>query len=358
MGYKYSTRGSISISVADMTIPKEKYALIAQAEKNVDQIKRQFQRGALTEEERYNAVVKLWNETTDSVVAALQTNFDRYNPIKMMSDSGARGNMTQMRQLAGMRGPMFATNGKTMEIPIKSNFREGMKIFEYFMGARSSRKSLSDTALRTADSGYLTRRLVDVSQDVIVREEKCGTQHGAIIRAITDGDSSKPIEPLEDRLIGRYTMGDVINPETGEILVPDDTMLTEAMVKKIIAAGITEVRIRTVIHCRARHGICAHCYGADLASGKKVNVGEAVGIIAAQSIGEPGTQLTMRTFHSGGVAGSDITQGLPRVEELFEARTPKKPAILSAIDGVARIQPDENPNLQDVVVYNAETGEI
>jgi DNA-directed RNA polymerase subunit beta' len=357
MGYKYSTRAAFSISVYDMTIPTEKKGLITDAEKEVETLGKYFNKGLLSEQERYEKVIAVWNRTTNDVTAALQAGFSTYNPIKIMSDSGARGSITQMRQLAGMRGPMFATNGKTMEIPIKSNFREGMKIFEYFMGARSSRKSLSDTALRTADSGYLTRRLVDVSQDVIVREEKCGTQHGAIIRAITDGDSSKPIEPLEDRLIGRYTMGDVINPETGEILVPDDTMLTEAMVKKIIAAGITEVRIRTVIHCRARHGICAHCYGADLASGRKVNVGEAVGIIAAQSIGEPGTQLTMRTFHSGGVAGSDITQGLPRVEELFEARTPKKPAILSAVDGVARIQPDENPNLQDVVIHNAETGE-
>ncbi len=357
MGYQYSTRASFSISVYDMTIPKEKKQLVSDAEKEVETLGKYFQKGLLSEQERYEKVVAVWNRTTNDVTGALQAGFSTYNPIKIMSDSGARGSITQMRQLAGMRGPMFATNGKTMEIPIKSNFREGMKIFEYFMGARSSRKSLSDTALRTADSGYLTRRLVDVSQDVIVREEKCGTQHGAIIRAITEGDATKPIEPLEDRLIGRYTMGDVINPETGEILVPDDTMLDEAMVKKIIAAGITEVRIRTVIHCRARHGICAHCYGADLASGKKVNVGEAVGIIAAQSIGEPGTQLTMRTFHSGGVAGADITQGLPRVEELFEARTPKKPAILSALDGIAHIQPDENPNIQDVVVFNSETGE-
>ena len=358
MGYKYSTRAAFSISVYDMTIPGEKKQLVSDAEKEVETLGKYFNKGRLSEQERYEKVIAVWNRTTNDVTAALQAGFSTYNPIKIMSDSGARGSITQMRQLAGMRGPMFATNGKTMEIPIKSNFREGMKIFEYFMGARSSRKSLSDTALRTADSGYLTRRLVDVSQDVIVREEKCGTQHGAIIRAITDGDSSKPIEPLEDRLLGRYTMGDVINPETGEILVPDDTMLTEDMVKKIIAAGITEVRIRTVIHCRARHGICAHCYGADLASGKKVNVGEAVGIIAAQSIGEPGTQLTMRTFHSGGVAGADITQGLPRVEELFEARTPKKPAILSALDGVASIKPDEeNPNLQNVNVFNAETGE-
>ena len=358
MGYKYSTRAAFSISVYDMTIPTEKKGLISGAEKEVETLGKYYQKGLLSDQERYEKVVAVWNKTTNDVTAALQAGFSTYNPIKIMSDSGARGSITQMRQLAGMRGPMFATNGKTMEIPIKSNFREGMKIFEYFMGARSSRKSLSDTALRTADSGYLTRRLVDVSQDVIVREEKCGTQHGAIIRAITDGDSSKPIEPLEDRLIGRYTMGDVINPETGEILVPDDTMLTEAMVKKIIAAGITEVRIRTVIHCRARHGICAHCYGADLASGRKVNVGEAVGIIAAQSIGEPGTQLTMRTFHTGGVAGKDITQGLPRVEELFEARKPKKAAVLSEVGGVVHIEDARKGTMNNVTVTDDKDGDV
>ncbi len=357
-GYKYSTRASFSISVYDMTIPEEKKALVSEAEAEVVKIGKYYARGMLSEEERYDKVIALWNKTTSDVTAALQKGFSTYNPIKIMSDSGARGSITQMRQLAGMRGPMFATNGKTMEIPIKSNFREGMKIFEYFMGARSSRKSLSDTALRTADSGYLTRRLVDVSQDVIVREEKCDTQTGAYVRAITEPGADKPIEPLADRLVGRYTLGDVVDPKTGEIIVPDDTLMDEKMAKKIVAAGIEEVCIRTVIQCHARHGVCAHCYGADLASGKKVNVGEAVGILAAQSIGEPGTQLTMRTFHTGGVAGSDITQGLPRVEELFEARTPKKPAILSAVDGIAHVQPDDaNPNIQDVIIKSEETGE-
>ena len=357
MGYKYSTRASFSISVYDMTIPKEKKEIVAAAESEVAKLGKQFNRGLLSEQERYEQVVEVWRRTTDEVTKALQAGFSTYNPIKIMSDSGARGSITQMRQLAGMRGPMFATNGKTMEIPIKSNFREGMKIFEYFMGARSSRKSLSDTALRTADSGYLTRRLVDVSQDVIVREEKCDTKKGAWVTAIMGSDSSNPVETLEDRLIGRFTLDDVVDPRTGEVIVPDDTMLTDALIKKIVAAGIDKVHIRTVIQCHARHGVCAHCYGADLATGKKVNVGEAVGIIAAQSIGEPGTQLTMRTFHSGGVAGSDITQGLPRVEELFEARTPKKPAILSAVDGIAHIQPDENPNIQDVVVESEALGE-
>ena len=357
MGYKYSTRASFSISVYDMTIPKTKAEIIKNAENTVAKIGKFYQRGELSEQERYERVIDVWNRTTAEVTNALQECFSTFNPIKIMSDSGARGSMTQMRQLAGMRGPMFATNGKTMEIPIKSNFREGMKIFEYFMGARSSRKSLSDTALRTADSGYLTRRLVDVSQEVIIREEKCDTTHGAWIRAIADGSAAKPLESLEDRLVGRFTMGPVVDPHTGEMIADDDVMLTEAMVKKIVAAGIEAVQIRTVIHCHARNGICAHCYGADLASGRLVSVGEAVGIIAAQSIGEPGTQLTMRTFHSGGVAGSDITQGLPRVEELFEARTPKKPAVMSEIDGIAEIVPDENPNIQDVVVTPEDGGE-
>ena len=357
MGYKYSTRASFSISVYDMTIPKTKAEIIKNAENTVAKIGKFYQRGELSEQERYERVIDVWNRTTAEVTNALQECFSTFNPIKIMSDSGARGSMTQMRQLAGMRGPMFATNGKTMEIPIKSNFREGMKIFEYFMGARSSRKSLSDTALRTADSGYLTRRLVDVSQEVIIREEKCDTTHGAWIRAIADGSAAKPLESLEDRLVGRFTMGPVVDPHTGEMIADDDVMLTEAMVKKIVAAGIEAVQIRTVIHCHARNGICAHCYGADLASGRLVSVGEAVGIIAAQSIGEPGTQLTMRTFHSGGVAGSDITQGLPRVEELFEARTPKKHAVMSEIDGIAEIVPDENPNIQDVVVTPEDGGE-
>ena len=357
MGYKYSTRASFSISVYDMTIPKSKSEIIKNAENTVAKIGKFYQRGELSEQERYERVIDIWNRTTAEVTNALQECFSTFNPIKIMSDSGARGSMTQMRQLAGMRGPMFATNGKTMEIPIKSNFREGMKIFEYFMGARSSRKSLSDTALRTADSGYVTRRLVDVSQEVIIREEKCDTTHGAWIRAIADGSAAKPLESLEDRLVGRFTMGPVIDPNTGEMIADDDVMLTDGMVKKIIAAGIEAVQIRTVIHCHARNGICAHCYGADLASGRLVSVGEAVGIIAAQSIGEPGTQLTMRTFHSGGVAGSDITQGLPRVEELFEARTPKKPAIMSEIEGIAEIVPDENPNIQDVIVTPADGGE-
>ncbi|MBQ7397903.1 MAG: DNA-directed RNA polymerase subunit beta' [Clostridia bacterium] len=358
MGYKYSTRASFSISVYDMTIPKEKPAYLAEAQKKVDIIFKHYLRGELSEEERYNNVIKIWEQTTGDVTAALQNSFSTFNPIKIMSDSGARGSIAQMRQLAGMRGLMFSTDGKTIEIPIKSNFREGMKILEYFMGAKGSRKSLSDTALRTADSGYLTRRLVDVSHNVIIREEKCDTTKGAWVNAIVDEKDKNVLESLEDRIVGRYTIGEVVNPTTGEVIVGDDEMISEEQAAAIVKAGIDKVYIRTVIQCHAKDGICARCYGADLASGLPVNVGEAVGIIAAQSIGEPGTQLTMRTFHSGGVAGSDITQGLPRVEELFEARQPKKPAIMTEHSGVARIQVGEMPGINEVHIHSEETGEL
>ncbi len=358
MGYKYSTRASFSISVYDMTIPKEKPAYLAEAQKKVDIIYKHFLRGELSEEERYNNVCKIWEQTTGDVTAALQNSFSTFNPIKIMSDSGARGSIAQMRQLAGMRGLMFNTDGRTIEIPIKSNFREGMKILEYFMGAKGSRKSLSDTALRTADSGYLTRRLVDVSHNVIIREDKCDTTKGAWVNAIVDEKDKNVLESLEDRIVGRYTIGPVVNPTTGEVIVGDDEMISEEQAAAIVKAGIDKVYIRTVIQCHAKDGICARCYGADLASGLPVNVGEAVGIIAAQSIGEPGTQLTMRTFHSGGVAGSDITQGLPRVEELFEARQPKKPAIMTEHSGVAHIQVGEMPGINEVHIHSEETGEL
>ena len=348
IGYKYSTRAAISISVYDMTIPPEKKSLIEEAQNKVNQIAEYFEDGELSEEERYAAVIKVWEKTTDDVTNALQIGFDQFNPIKIMSDSGARGSIAQMRQLAGMRGLMFATNGRTMEIPIKSNFREGLNIHEYFIGARGSRKSLSDTALRTADSGYLTRRLVDVSQEVIIREEKCDTTKGIWVSTIMEGNDV--VEQLKDRLIGRYTMGPVVDPKTGEVLVEDDVLLGDAEIAKILGAKIEKVYIRSVLTCHSRHGICAHCYGADLASGNMVNVGEAVGIIAAQSIGEPGTQLTMRTFHSGGVAGSDITQGLPRVEEIFEARPPKKTAIISEVSGDAFIGFGETTNVHVITV--------
>ncbi len=335
MGFKYSTLSSISIAIADMTIPPKKYEIVKDAEKQVLDIMKHFRRGAYSEEERYNAVIHVWEQATKDVVAAMQDEFNRYNPIKMMSDSGARGNITQMRQVAGMRGLMFAANGRTMEMPIKSNFREGLNILEYFVAARGARKSLSDTALKTSDSGYLTRRLVDVSQDVIVREDDCGTRHGIWVSKIVDGNET--IEPLKDRLIGRFVIGDVVDPSTGRVIVADNTMITDEQAEEIVNAGIERVLIRTILECRAKHGVCSHCYGMDLASSKPVNVGEAVGIIAAQSIGEPGTQLTMRTFHTGGVAGADITQGLPRVEELFEARRPKKSAIVAEAAGTVHI---------------------
>ena len=358
MGYKYSTRASFSISVYDMSIPPEKKSIIDAAQAKVDSINGYFRKGLLTDEERYNSVIKIWADTTDEVTAKMMACFHDLNPIKIMADSGARGSTKQMRQLAAMRGSMFATNGKTMEIPIKSNFREGMKILEYFMGSRSSRKSLSDTALRTADSGYLTRRLVDVSQEVIVREECCDAAEGQIVRELYDS-LGKSLESLEERIVGRYSFGPVVHPTTGEVLVEADTMITEEQAKAIVEAGVTEVEIRTLFKCHARHGICAHCYGADLASGKPVSVGEAVGIIAAQSIGEPGTQLTMRTFHSGGVAGADITQGLPRVEELFEARPPKKAAIICEQTGhIASVAHGENVLVHEISVVDEATEEM
>ena len=351
LGYKYSTKASFSISVYDMTIPEQKSVYIAEAQKKVDMINESYSWGLLTDDERYNNVIKIWEETTKDVSNALLDSFDEYNPINIMAVSGARGSVKQMRQLAGMRGLMFATNGKTIELPIKSNFREGLNILEYFMGAKGSRKSLSDTALRTADSGYLTRRLVDVSQEVIVREEKCDTTKGAWVSTIYDDKVGSVLEPLSDRIVGRYTIGDVVDAN-GNVIVGDDEMITDEQAKAIEAAGIERVYIRTVIQCHAKNGICAHCYGADLASGNRVKVGEAVGIIAAQSIGEPGTQLTMRTFHSGGVAGSDITQGLPRVEELFEARTPKKAAIMTEFKGTVHVYTGENLNTNEVAIVD------
>ncbi len=338
-GYKYSTRSALSISVYDMNIPKKKWDYIAEAEEQIAEITEFYRDGDISDDERYKNVIATWEDATKKIVSSVQEGFDAYNPIKMMIDSGARGSNSQLRQLAGMRGLMFATNGKTMEIPIKSNFREGLNILEYFIGARGSRKSLSDTALRTADSGYLTRRLVDVSQDVIIREDDCGTRNGIWVSDITEGDTV--IEPLRDRLSGRYCIGDIVHPTTGELILADGEMISSAKAAEIVDAGITQVYVRSILRCHAKKGVCAHCYGADMASGNKVNVGETVGIIAAQSIGEPGTQLTMRTFHTGGIAGSDITQGLPRIEELFEARRPKKTAIIAEKAGTVRIREDK-----------------
>ena len=341
MGYKYSTRSSISISVYDMTIPPEKKTLIAEAEAKVGAIRERYEFGELSEEERYKKTVDVWSKTTDDVTKCLTDGIDKYNSINIIATSGARGSIKQLRQLAGMRGLMFATDGKTIEIPIKSNFREGLTMLEYFMGAKGSRKSLSDTALRTADSGYLTRRLVDVSQEVIIREEDCGVREGITVSAITETGKDKPLETLAERLNGRYTIDPVYTPDGKTLLIGADEMITESMASVIEKAGVERVEVRSILCCRARRGVCAHCYGADLASGKPVSIGEAVGVIAAQSIGEPGTQLTMRTFHTGGVAGSDITQGLPRVVELFEARRPKKTAVVAEVEGIARVMVNE-----------------
>jgi len=327
LGFKYSTKGAITISMEDVIVPKEKEELISKAEEEVDKFEKSYRRGLISDEERYEKVTEIWNKTTEEVTEALMKSLDRMNNIFIMAHSGARGSKNQIRQLAGMRGLMASATGKTVEIPIKSNFREGLDVLEFFVSTHGSRKGLADTALRTADSGYLTRRLVDVSQDVIVREEDCGTDEYIVARAFMDG--KEVIEDLKDRIIGRYCAEDVINPETGEIIVNKGEMIMEDHAEKIEKAGIKEVKVRSVLCCKTRHGVCAHCYGRNLATGDPVNVGEAVGTIAAQSIGEPGTQLTMRTFHTGGVAGNDITQGLPRVEELFEARKPKGLAIIT-----------------------------
>jgi DNA-directed RNA polymerase subunit beta' len=358
MGYKYSTKGALTVAVADMLVPENKAELIHESEQQVAKIDKKYKRGFITDDERYRLTVAEWEATTKKVTAKLQENMkeQRFNPIHMMADSGARGSINQIRQLAGMRGLMASTSGKTIEIPIKSNFREGLSVLEYFISARGARKGLADTALRTADSGYLTRRLVDVSQDVIIREEDCGAVKGIWVEDIKEGNQI--IEPLRERLLGRYPVDDICNPETGEVIVPKTKMMKEADADAIIAAGITRVQIRSVLECRARKGVCAHCYGINLAMGTPVGKGEAVGIIAAQSIGEPGTQLTMRTFHTGGVAGSDITQGLPRVEELFEARRPKKAATLAEIGGVVSIEESKRTTVKTVNITNPETGDM
>ena len=357
MGYKYSTKGALTVAVVDMLVPEEKDVLVHESEKKVAQIDRKYKRGFITDDERYRLVVHEWEETTKQVAAKLQENMkaNRYNPIHMMADSGARGSINQIRQLAGMRGLMASTSGKTIEIPIKSNFREGLSVLEYFISARGARKGMADTALRTADSGYLTRRLVDVSQDVIIREDDCGATKGIWVEDIKEGNQT--IETFRERLLGRYPVDDVLHPKTGELLVSKETMMKDEEADRIVEAGITRLQIRSVLECRARKGVCTHCYGMNLASGDPCGLGEAVGIIAAQSIGEPGTQLTMRTFHTGGVAGSDITQGLPRVEELFEARKPKKVATLAEISGRVTIEESKRTTLKTVNIINTETGD-
>ena len=352
-GYKYSTISGITVAVCDATIPAEKKDLLKAAEAEINEISDEYAEGFLSESERYNAVLRTWEKCTNDVTDALQRGLDRYNPIYMMADSGARGSMSQIRQLAGMRGLIANTSGKTIEIPIKANYREGLNILEYFISSRGARKGLADTALRTADSGYLTRRLVDVSQEVIIREEDCGTTEGIEVFDITAGPES--IEPLHERLIGRYLVDDFCD-EDGNVLVSKDKLMTEEDADLIVGRGVERIKIRSVLYCRAKNGVCKKCYGASLANRKPVEVGEAVGIIAAQSIGEPGTQLTMRTFHTGGVASAeDITQGLPRIDELFEGRKPKHVAIINEIDG--KVAFEEIKKNRHVVVTNDETGE-
>ena len=337
LGFKYSTKGAVTVAVCDATIPPQKKEFLAEAEAANEEILEQYEMGLISDDERHKLVLETWNDCTDKVTDALQKSLDPYNPINMMADSGARGSINQIRQLAGMRGLIANTAGVTIEVPIRANYREGLNILEYFISSRGARKGLADTALRTADSGYLTRRLVDVSQDVVVRQDDCGTHEGIEVYAIKQG--KEMIEPLADRLHGRYLCEDFIDEATGSVLVSRDKLLDEKDIAKLERAGVEKIKIRSILTCESKHGVCSKCYGANLANGKSVAVGEAVGIIAAQSIGEPGTQLTMRTFHTGGIANAeDITQGLPRVEELFEGRKPKSAAIISEIAGRTRFE--------------------
>ena len=354
MGYKYSTKSALTISIFDMTVPEAKRSLIEAAEQQVVNIERQYKRGFITDDERYRLVVSQWEQTTKDVTSALQNCLDEYNPIYMMANSGARGSMAQIRQLAGMRGLIANTAGKTIEIPIKANYREGLTVLEYFISSRGARKGLADTALRTADSGYLTRRMVDVSQDVIIRERDCGTTEGVPASAVYD--RGQLVQSFGVSIHGRYPAVPITDPETGEVLFDTDHMLVEKDAELLEAHGIETAIVRSVLSCEARSGVCARCYGINLALGKPVNSGEAVGVIAAQSIGEPGTQLTMRTFHTGGVAGDDITQGLPRVEELFEARKPKKMAVLADVSGSITIEEAKKGVMYDISVI-ADDGE-
>ncbi len=346
-GFRYSTKGAVTVAVIDAVIPPKKKELLAQADANIETISKQFRRGMISDEERYKLVIETWEKTTQEVSDALKENLHHSNPIWMMADSGARGSINQIKQLAGMRGLIANTAGATIEIPIKSNYREGLNILEYFISSRGARKGLADTALRTADSGYLTRRLVDVAQDVIIREDDCGTHDGIEIYSIKEGNEM--IEPLAERLEGRFLAEDCVDPATGELIASREVMIDEATAKKIVDAGIESIKIRSVFSCKSKQGVCAKCYGSNLANGKTITIGEAVGIISAQSIGEPGTQLTMRTFHTGGIASAeDITQGLPRVEELFEARRPKNSAIITEITGKVRFE--EVKNTRHIVV--------
>ena len=353
LGFSYSTKAGISIAIADIVVPKEKEQLLKESEEKVNIVQHQYRRGLITDEERYDRVISIWDKMKSDITEVLMKSLDKFNSLNMMVESKARGNKSQITQLGGMRGLMANPAGRIIELPIKSNFREGLTVLEYFISTHGARKGLADTALRTADSGYLTRRLVDVAQDVIVREEDCGTDKGFVVTAIQDG--REVIEELYDRIEGRYAFETIRHPETGEIIVRRNEMIDAEIAEKIIAAGIDKVQIRSVLSCRTPHGVCQKCYGRNLATGKHVEIGEAVGIIAAQSIGEPGTQLTMRTFHTGGVAGDDITQGLPRIQELFEARNPKGQAIITEIDGVVKDIRDAKDRREIEVEGEAET---
>jgi len=357
LGFKYSTIGAITVSVSDMEIPREKQDILNEAETTVDEVTKLYRRGLMTDEERYQKVIETWNKANEKITDALLKSLGKYNNIYMMAHSGARGSINQIKQLAGMRGLMASATGKIIELPIKANFREGLSVLEYFISANGARKGLADTALRTADSGYLTRRLVDVAQDVIIREVDCCSNEeevpGMWVKAFKDGE--EVIESLQDRIRGRWLLEDVIHPETGEVLAKANTMITPDQAEAIEKAGVKKVYIRTVLTCRSKIGVCSKCYGANMASGRLVRVGESVGIIAAQSIGEPGTQLTMRTFHTGGIAGDDITQGLPRVEELFEARKPKGLAIIAEFAG--KVQINDTKKKREIVITNEEAGE-
>lgn len=351
LGFKFSSKAGITVGVADIVVLPDKQQILDEHEKLVDRITKQFNRGLITEEERYNAVVEIWTDAKDQIQGELMQSLDKTNPIFMMSDSGARGNASNFTQLAGMRGLMAAPSGKIIELPITSSFREGLTVLEYFISTHGARKGLADTALKTADSGYLTRRLVDVAQDVIVREEDCGTDRGLLVSDIKEG--TEMIEPFIERIEGRYSKETIRHPETDEIIISPDELITPEIAKKITDAGIEQMYIRSAFTCNARHGVCEKCYGKNLATGEKVEVGEAVGTIAAQSIGEPGTQLTMRTFHTGGVAGSDITQGLPRIQEIFEARNPKGQAVITEIEGVVEDIKLAKDRQQEIVVKGA-----
>lgn len=353
LGYHYSSIGAITVAASDMIVPPEKYDLLKEADETVDKIEKMYKRGFISEDERYERVIEKWTKTTEDVANVLMDSLDKFNPIFMMADSGARGSKSQIKQLAGMRGLMASPSGKILELPIRASFREGLDVLEYFMSTHGARKGNADTALKTADSGYLTRRLVDVSQDVIVRSEDCGSTTGIVVSEIKEGN--EVIEGLEERLTGRYAAEDIIDPTTGEMLAPFDTYMDQPLAEKIAKTGIKRVKIRSPFTCKCKVGVCSKCYGMNMATAQKINIGEAVGIIAAQSIGEPGTQLTMRTFHTGGVASAgDITQGLPRVEELFEARKPKGLAIVSEIDGTIRLEETKKKRTVHVMGANGE----